>query len=177
MIPYFGLSLVVHALILLVKFLSKNFGLSANELKAVVLRLGLKISPRFFIKALSRDFFLRQVFAYSIIASVFILAAGGAVSSLKISLRGGNNLVFVAGLFKSTVVMATQKNSAELYKFDVNKIRETQYVVNSGPLPIESLTYERQGWLLDNYQPNDYYMQSAHSILVSKSMLKNESSP
>jgi len=148
MIPCSSFSLIVHALILLIRFLGRTLGLSANKLKAIVLRWGLRISPRLCLRALSRDFFLRQVFAYLIITSVFILVTAGAVFSFRTSLQNGNNYSIVAALFKGAPVMAGQKNSEEISQ----PVDSSINAVNSSA---QSQAPEQTAWLVAEYRPID----------------------
>lgn len=176
MMPHSGFSLLVHALILLIRFLGRTLGLSVNKFKEKALRLGLKVSPRLSAKVLSPDFFLRQVFAYSIIAAIFTLVMAGAVFSFRVSLRNGGNYSIVSSLFKGTQAMAGQTmKSDNLIEVDSSTTQDTTVDLEniSGP----NQTPGDNSWLtatlqsIDNYQISNYHTKSDSNSAIGKKLL------
>jgi len=111
MFPRFGLPLIIHTLILGVKFLGETLRIKPHEIKARFLRWGLKINPRLCLVLFRKDTILRQYFAYLIIFLVFFISMLYMAISFKVSLNRGSNLVLIREFLSPISALAVREKN------------------------------------------------------------------
>ncbi len=153
MIPFAGLSLIVHSLVLLIKFLGKTLGLGGQKIKPFFLRWGLKVSPRLSLGLLNYNSSWRQGFAFLIIVVFISLTLINNFFILKITVRNSSSIAFLAETFRSALAFAGQKNSEEISQSGIS-LTNAEVFSAQPPKPTQNV------WLVAEYLPIDISLAS-----------------